>query len=106
MENEQLDRFNYLVTKANWIFAKTYAETSPHEYILRKMYSRLDFEFMVRFIRLYGISAKYGKMKPLRYLIAKPYYYWTMGAPVDETVVINRAELDRYQLINGVWSLK
>ncbi len=30
-------------------------------------------------------------------------YYWTMGAPVEETTVLNRAKLSEYQLIDSAW---
>lgn len=37
------------------------------------------------------------------YYILDEYYYWTMGAQVEETTVLNRAILNDYNLIDGKW---
>ncbi len=105
--SKDLQIFQELVWSKKWIFAKTYAETAPHEYVLRKMYTTREFNFMVGLIRRAGFYGRFGKCKPTMYLIMGNYYYWTMGAPVKETTVINRASLDQYELLEGNrWSLK
>ena len=74
-----------------WIFAKTMAH-NPHEYTLRK-HSRSEDEF-VRFvvhIREAGYVLKFAG-RPYKCLDVGPHRYWTMGAPLDKTILINRAK--------------
>lgn len=103
---DDLELFSESVAKQNWIFAKTYAETAPHEYVLRNMYDSFEFDRMVKTIRHYGFMAKYGNYEPTIYLINGDYYYWTMGAPVKKTIVINRALLADVTLEGNQWVRK
>ena len=87
------------ISRNKWIFAKTYADFCPHEYVVKDKLSIDDkqvFEQIVRFIRENGFLAIYGKMQPKPYYIVGDYYYWTMGDPVEETVILNRARLSDY----------
>lgn len=103
---EDLALFREMVSKKSWIFAKTYAKTAPHEYVLRNMYSKPEFDRMVKIIRHYGFMARYDNCEPTIYFIDGDYYYWTMGAPVKKTIVINRALLADVTLENGQWIRK
>lgn len=98
-----IDKFDELVLSSTWVFAKTMPEI-PHEYITRHKTDRNVFEWAVQFIRDYGFTAYWGT-QPLQYFIRGDYYYWTMGSPVENTIIINRAELAKYKLVKGVWSI-
>jgi hypothetical protein len=103
-ENE----FREFISRFRWRFATTYAEFCPHEYIVKtkiRTQHWKDFERMVQGIRDYGFDAQYFSKKG-KYFIVDEYYYWTMGAPVSETTVLNRAKLADFELVNGAWIRK
>ena len=72
-----------------WIFAKTMPE-NPHHYALRKNF-RDDalFDSIVAAMRENSYSGKWGGRR-YQYFNVNEHYYWTMGAPVPETILINR----------------
>jgi len=82
------------IDSADWIFAKTYAKTAPHEYAVRGKNQHLEDEFVyfVKFIRKHGYKEKFWSRTYTYYDVGE-YKYWTMGNPIDETTIINRAEL-------------
>ncbi len=71
-----------------WIFAKTMPEW-PHEYIVRERVDNKLFEQMVRHIRENGSEGKFYKESYI-YFEQDELLYWTMGAPIEETTIINR----------------
>ena len=76
-----------------WHFAKTMPKF-PHWYTLRREWEDGDsFENAVLFIRENGYKSKYYNATYI-YLEHDGCRYWTMGFPVDETTLINRAQLD------------
>jgi hypothetical protein len=76
-----------------WQFAKTMPKV-PHEYTLRrKQADELAFEQAVQFIREHGWRKRWGRYHH-HYWNAGAWKYWTMGAPVAETVLVNRALLE------------
>ena len=77
---------------AQWVFAKTMPE-SPHWYTLRRTNDSAEFERAVVDIRTYGYVRRYKGYDYVSYDI-DGWYYWTMGAPLEETILINRAQLD------------
>ena len=83
------------IAERRWQFAETYAETAPHEYTVRDWEHgkapQDRFDRFVHLIRQYGVTEKFWG-KPHAYLYIGDWKYWTMGAPVDETTVINRAD--------------
>lgn len=85
--------------RQEWIFAKTYADKAPHEYILRKstVGGESDFEEAVKYIRKHGFKAKFWKSEHT-YLYLDGKFYWTMGAPINETIVLNRCDANGYEL--------
>jgi hypothetical protein len=76
------------VREAKWTFAKTMPEW-PHEYIVRARVDQNLFEQLVHHIRANGIEGAFYEDKFI-YFEADGLLYWTMGAPVDETIIINR----------------
>ena len=91
--------FQKFVARNRWISAKTYAAFCPHEYVVKDHLpddEQRTFEQIVSFIRGKGFIAIYGRKGPNRYYAVDDYYYWTMGAPIEETTILNRAKLSDY----------
>ena len=80
-----------LINEAGWTFAKTMPK-NPHEYTLKKNWPNKDkFEQLVIYIRAVGKTEKFGG-RDYQYLYLDGWKYWTMGAPISETILINRAK--------------
>ncbi len=91
--------FEQFISRNRWIFAKTYAAFCPHEYVVKDRLPAAEqrvFEQIVAFIRENGFIAIYGRKGPNRYYTVGEHYYWTMGAPVEEEIILNRARLADY----------
>lgn len=87
MTPEEIDSF---IASSNWVFAKTMAE-NPHEYTLRKAApDGSAFERFVLHIRSNGYDMKF-KGRTYQCLDVGPHRYWTMGAPLEFTTLVNRA---------------
>ena len=85
------DQFQYCVAKQSWRIAKT-MPTLPHEYTRAKEWdSRKEFEDAVMCIRQHGVIESFYRCKYI-YLYSGNYKYWTMGEPLEKTILINRAE--------------
>ena len=78
------------VDTAKWTFAKTMPEW-PHEYIVRERVDRVLFEALVRHIRQHGFRGRFYQ-RILTYFAEDGLLYWTMGAPIEETTIINRCK--------------
>ncbi len=69
----------------------------PHWYTLRETWSNKKvFEAVVRAIRHHGVVRPWPQDRPRywhTYFDAGEWTYWTMGAPVGETILINRAKV-------------
>jgi hypothetical protein len=97
------DELRIFVDSLDWKFAKAYADISPHDYIVK---SKLDpgcqviLEEVVNFIREAGFEARY-KGHPGKYYILNGHYYGTMGEPIGQTTIINRAKLIDYSLVES-----
>ena len=89
MDNEFAQELKKFIKESNWIFAKTYAKTWPHEYIVRDKVDKSLFIKMVEHIRANGYVGKFYKMD-ITYFDEDGMVYWTMGAPIDDTTIINR----------------
>ena len=85
------------IAQVKWQFAKSMPK-SPHEYT-RRVWAPTDPEF-VAFVEL---IRREGEVRPWPPAPAKPLYhltylpidgwsYWTMGSPMNDTVLINRAD--------------
>ena len=91
------------ISITKWTFAKTYAKTWPHEYIVRERVDKNLFLQLVRHIRTNGYEGKFYQ-KPITYFDEAGMVYWTMGEPIEETDIINRCKKeDSYEarLKNG-----
>ena len=82
------------VADEKWVYAKTYASTWPHEYIVRDRVDEALFTKLVEHIRANGYLGSFYKMK-ITYYDEDGLVYWTMGAPVEETTVINRCRKEQ-----------
>lgn len=82
-----------IIAEAPWTFARTMPE-SPHWYTLRARNREGDFEAFVLYIRANGYQGRFGGAT-YTYLDVDGWTYWTMGAPVAETTLINRREAQR-----------
>lgn len=80
------------IRRSRWQFAKTMPD-KPHEYTLRKWCDPGEFEDFVATVRREGYKDRY-EGRTYTYLNVDGYRYWTMGASVRVTTVLNRARLD------------
>jgi hypothetical protein len=93
-----IEDFRWFVGKRDWRYAKTMPQW-PHEYTVRRFDDSQDaqalFEAAVRLIRTQGESRIFAPTSRTSvYLDVDGRQYWTMGAPIEETIIINRAWLD------------
>ena len=92
---EEWEKLREMIARCEWTFAKT-MPWCPNEYILRGKcpLTEEDFLYFVDMQRNYGKVERWGKyITP--YLYIDDYKYWTMGAPVEETIVMNRAKVTK-----------
>ncbi len=88
------------IEKQNWIFAKTYANRAPHEYVVRGKINGTDEEFLdiVDHIQKNGITMYFWN-RPNKYIFVDGWQYWVMrGEEGDPTIVLNRCDLNNYKL--------
>ncbi len=86
-----LDDFREFISGRRWQFAKTMPE-QPHEYTNREWGDEESFEAAVTFLRESGQKRRYGKAYYV-YLDVDGWSYWTMGWPVGQTILMNRAKI-------------
>ena len=82
------------VNSAQWTFAKTYAATWPHEYIVRKRVDELLFIALVTHISTHGYEGRFYR-HTFTFFDEGEHVYWTMGEPLDETEIVNRCRQDQ-----------
>lgn len=82
------------IYEAQWTFAKTYAETWPHEYIVRERVDERLFVELVRHIRAHGYEGAFYR-KAITYFDEYGLVYWTMGEPIEVTTIINRCKKEQ-----------
>ena len=90
------------VNGQKWTFAKTMPEW-PHEYIVKKQVDQALFVQFVSHIRMHGYEGMFYR-KSITYYDNAGLVYWTMGAPIDETTIINRCKKEdsfECRLTNG-----
>jgi hypothetical protein len=90
------------IDSSQWTFAKTMPEW-PHEYIVRDQVDEDLFVQLVRHIRTNGYEGRFYR-KSITYYDYAGMVYWTMGAPIEETVIINRCRKKNsyeYRLLKG-----
>ena len=90
------DHLKNFINEEQWTFAKTMPEW-PHEYLVRERVDEESFRLLVIFIRLNGYEGRFYRRR-FTYYEEEGMLYWTMGAPLDETTVINRCKvIDSYE---------
>jgi len=96
------DVLREFIDSTRWTFAKMMPEW-PHEYIVRGRVDEDLFVRLVRHIREHGYEGKFY-LKSITYYDDRGMVYWTMGAPVDETIIVNRCRKEdsyEYRLLKG-----
>jgi hypothetical protein len=77
-----------------WRFAKTMAHI-PHSYVVKqKCRDPAEFERLVMHIRRNGYRQKFGRVYYTYFdwpVDGVVHQFWTMGAPLATTIIINRA---------------
>lgn len=85
------------VDAETWTYAKTMPKW-PHEYLVRERVDEALFVQLVEHIRAHGYEGSFYRRK-ITYFDEDGMTYWTMGAPVDETIIINRCRKeDTYEV--------
>jgi hypothetical protein len=80
------------IENSHWQFAKSMPQM-PHWYTLRRnARDESEFERFVMHIRKVGYQETFGRTTYV-YLNVGPWKYWTMGSPLDQTILINRAKI-------------
>jgi hypothetical protein len=80
------------VDMAEWALAKTMPEW-PHEYTVRSRVDEALFERLVTHIRDSGHEGRFYQ-RVITYYEEAGLVYWTMGAPLSETTIVNRCGSD------------
>ncbi len=105
---EEIERF---IKSAEWTFAKTYAQTWPHEYLVKERVDEGMFLDIVRHIRKYGYTGPFYRQQ-YTYFQQDGLVYWTMVPPeddpawypVEDETIINRCPAENtyeYRLEHG-----
>ena len=76
------------VDHETWTYAKTIPDW-PHEYIVRKRVDEQLFMHLVIHIRAKGYEGDFYRKKMI-YFDEAGLVYWTMGASLEETTIVNR----------------
>ena len=90
------------INTEKWTYAKTMPKW-PHEYLVRQKVDEALFVKLAAFIRENGHVDHYYN-KPIIYYDHEGRVYWTMGASIEDTTIINRClKEDSYdsRLANG-----
>ena len=79
-----------ILESKKWTFAKT-MPAMPHYWSSRDQWGdNKQFEYVVQYLRDHGPKEIWGKYKH-NYFYSSGFKYWTMGAPLNITTIINRA---------------
>lgn len=97
---EDLEWWLDFATSREWTFAKTYAETAPHHYIVEGRTSGVTHEDMVRAARVihtFGQPGKYYSLTKI-YLVSPggKSRWWTEDNHFTDTTLVNRATTDLF----------
>jgi SAM-dependent methyltransferase len=83
------DQCAKILIAQEYTFAKSMPQ-NPHWYTLRKNWGTNHFEDVVKFIRDNSYTEHFHG-RPFKMFKLNGYKYWTMGAPLSDTILINRA---------------
>jgi hypothetical protein len=78
------------IDSCRWTFAKT-MPVWPHEYIVRERVDEELFVQLVEHIRAHGYEGKFYQ-KCITYFDDDGMVYWTMGAAIEKTIIVNRCK--------------
>ena len=91
------DQIKDFIQSVTWTYAKTIPDW-PHEYIVRHHVDKGLFIEMVKHIREFGYQGRFYE-KSITYFDEAGKVYWTMGEPLEKTIIINRCrEEDTYEV--------
>jgi len=96
------DELREFVRSSTWTFAKTMPKW-PHEYIVHGRVDERLFVQLVCHIREHGYQGTFYR-KSITYFDEDGMVYWTMGAPISETIIVNRCRQEdsyEYRLLNN-----
>jgi len=94
-----LDWWLELAATREWTFAKTYAESAPHHYVVQDRTPGVAHEDMVRAARVihtFGSPGKYYSLTKI-YLVSPDgrYRWWTEDRHFTDATLVNRATTER-----------
>ncbi len=94
--NDFPEDLNEFIRNSGWIFAKTYADTWPHEYIVKEKVDSLLFEKFADYIENYGYWGHFYNTKQ-KYMDLDDFTYWHMDNIINrcdkkETYEVRRRE--------------
>lgn len=97
--NEDLQWWLGLAANLDWTFAKTYAETAPHHYVVEGRTPGLTHDDVVRAARVihtFGTPGKYYSLTKI-YLVSPDgrYRWWTEDRHFTDATLVNRATTER-----------
>ena len=92
--NDLPENLKIFIAESKWVFAKTYANTWPHEYIVRDNVDEKLFLELVKHIRLQGYLGKFYNQEYI-YFDYQDNVYWTMDPSIEETTIINRCSREQ-----------
>ena len=76
-----------------WTASKSYPR-NPHEYVVKEFCARPElWDGVVQYIRDNGQRERFYRAT-YSYLYVGEWKYWSMGAPIAETIIINRARVE------------
>lgn len=86
-------RISSYIKRNKWRWSKSYVNI-PHEYIVRDSCTlkKREFDEFVMAQREHGIHERWHNYN-FPYLYIDGYKYWTMGSPLEETIIINRQKI-------------
>jgi len=104
MEQVNYNKLRSMIASCEWTFAKT-MPFAPHEYIVRDKcpLTEEEFVYFVNMQREHGVKERWGNYN-FPYLYIDDYKYWTMGAPIEETTVINRAKVNIIKEVSWLYT--
>lgn len=103
MDEKEVEEIRWLrafLDRQVWIFARTYADKSPHEYCLFTQGNGTEEEFRkaAELVRKYGIRMHYYQCRAKKYFFYGGRMYWDMEERAEDVRLINRSECDSYRI--------
>ena len=85
------DEVRRFVEATSWRFAKTYAATWPHEYVVRTPENAAMILALAQHIFTHGTDGRYyAQVRPYHHEAGK--VYWTMDSTAEGTQLVNRCD--------------